>query len=509
MGRKKWYAVLAAVLCLTALWLLPDAGGAPEASEKYPIINHSTLVQQRDWQEKVITVRQDGRDLGTVDGELDSRNILYHLDHSKAVFLAFQRDQGPEPYAGDLYLVEKGEIVWITDQALDYCLALEGDGLAYMRQREPDNQRFVDLYLYRNGTRTLIAENIWRTPEGFQISPDGSCVAWMSLAAAYFYDGKAVTELGMSLTCQGISRGGGLVYLYQGSSDHIFVQKGGDTGSRVDLGEGFFSCFNRDLTEAVCTNRLRAGDSLDYQSFILKDGSQKHLLEHRIFSPALPMGTQAEGQVIGISSFADTYYREPEWYMLRLDGSFCTQRLPEQEKVVQSTLCADGKTLIYSTKDGVYRLDGSSPRARPQKLLNKEVRSCWVTGSGESVYYADRENRLYYRRGLLPPVLISKCMDALIPGVQNDTMLYTVAGADGACLVYAVKNGRSRLLTAAERGQYADWIPILRSHREAYGGVLRSLDDQNKIHYDFFDEPWNYDRLWAGETQPPLPPRGG
>lgn len=118
---------------------------------------------------------------------------------------------------------------------------------------------------------------------------------------------------------------------------------------------------------------------------------------------------------MGISSFANTYYQDSKWYMIYLDNSFRTQRLLQPEKVTQASLCADGKTLIYSTKDGIYRQDGSSPRAKPRKLLDKEVRGYWVMGSGDSIYYKDRENRLFYHHRGLPPILVSKGLTQYFP----------------------------------------------------------------------------------------------
>lgn len=278
--------ILGLALLLASLGLLVNTGHAP-VSGKYPLITHSIVVDQWAPREKVISVRQDGKDLGTVEGELGGNNVKFNLEHTRAVFRANHHDH-KNTYTHDLYLVENKKITWIADQVPNYIIAPEGDGLAYMRQREPDNKQFVDLYLYRNGKSTRIAENVWEGNEGFQISPDGSCVAWMSLATSCFYDGKTVTELGTSLTCEGISEGGRLVYLRQGNNDHIFVQQGGDNDARVDLGEGSFNCFNLDLTEAVCTSRTHTGDDLEFRSFILQDGTQKHLLEHRIFSPLFP-----------------------------------------------------------------------------------------------------------------------------------------------------------------------------------------------------------------------------
>lgn len=516
---RKRLIVLAAALCLTALGLLLDAGLSRRASGNYPLTRHSIVIQQLNSTVEEISVRLDGRELGTVAGEVSDLRGQFSLDHTQAAFSARRYDRETDSYSFHLYLVKEGKIIPVDNRVPDFRLSAGGDGLVYLRyQEERSGENLTDLYLYKNGKSTRIAGDIpYEYGSNYlQISPDGGTLAWNALGTTWLYDG-AVRELGTGLRCEGISSGGKLVYLSQLDKVHAFVQRGGNNESRRDLGDGSFVCFNRDLTQAIYRRKIPSGDSWTFQTVLLLDGRREFPLDPDAFLPLLPIGTQLEGNVLGISTFAGSYLCSFKGRLCRLDSRFRPKVLFEKGTAGGYSLCRDGKTVTYRSLSDrcLYRLDGS----KPELLLDhQDTRLWWVLDDGESCYYIDDDWDLWYSRGNRTPVLVMEDVSQGYPGADCGTMLIPVPvrpvllpGHDqftpSAYYVFAVKDGEARLIQEAS-GKYAEWQVVRKDTNfytewlinYCYGGMLRVLDEDASVRWWFFDEPWNYDRLWAVGT---------
>lgn len=518
MEKKRLLQLLpagAAVLILLTLGALlggrADAG--PGGSDKYPLQTHAILVENLPGRENVISVRQDGRDLGTVEGDTQYLQISHDLAHTRAAFTANHRDdRGHAITDRDLYLVEDGKILPIADHAEDFRLALDGDGLAYFRQEDPDAEQ-ADLYLYRGGKSTLIAEAVrYQRAKGFAISPDGSAVAWRSNVTAYYYDGERTMRLGNDLNCRAISPGGELLYLQGSNTKRLFVQRGGDNSTRTELGIGSYKFFNRDLTQAVYTEKVFTGDGPHSFSRLLVDGAEAVPLDHDLISPLLPLGTQVCASlavpppVIGMDSFEGACFWTADRLVCRMGGDLRTYTVLAEKASQPPTLCADGETLVYRAKEdgGIYRLRGTEP-----ELLLEGPSRFTPMDDGESVYYRGEGRRLFYQEFGGEPVLVAEDYDEVWPGARCGAILYTVrlsdrqpgmerVGSSGPVYaVYAARDGVSRLIARTEGALMARHVPRREPLTDRpYGMELHARGEAEQYHDYYFEMPWAYDRLW-------------
>lgn len=257
---------------------------------KYPRYTHSILVESwseddRDWTD----VRQDGKAIGTVEGYDASSNICYSMDHSEATFTTLCNRTGA--HSRPLYLAADGRLTLIEGDAEAQRMALSGGAVTYLRQTDRGNA--FELCLYGKGKTEVIAGDIHDRYLGFTLSPHGRTVLYGADDGLHWYDGRTDYFLGWGLRGVAVSDKG-LIYLRDAgdfNDARLYVQQGGDNESRVDLGDGHFRCFTRDLRQVLYSAGTRLhGGGVSWQTYLLLDGKEKIPVEN-LSIPLLPRGT--------------------------------------------------------------------------------------------------------------------------------------------------------------------------------------------------------------------------
>lgn len=350
-----------------------------------------------------VVIALDGKTKSTIKGRLGNQS--YSFDGKTAAILVNDSDEstyGSDSEGYSLYIVTD-KATFVTDGVHDDIkLSLSGDGIAFTREIDNDT-RTAELCLWSVGKVSTVTTD-YSTRNGFSISPDGKTVAYTlydedeDKVEGCYYNGKE-TSLGKDIIPVAIANGA--KYVYYNKKDSLYVQAGANGDSKNKLGEGVYDYyFNNDLTQIIYNSSSKA--------YISRNGGEKESLSDTISYFILPAGTVSEynnGQVIGISSFADTFYINGS-SVIHINGKFETNNAVKNANNPQ--LAKDGKTIIYRRNDSIYKINGTKENAEDKELVKEDVHNFIATSDGGAVYFCNTDDELFYQKGTGKPVRIGE-----------------------------------------------------------------------------------------------------
>jgi hypothetical protein len=331
-----------------------------------------------------IIVQPHGKNKTTIDGFLVTQQR--NFDGTKAIMLV---NNASDVFGGgnSLYLIGD-RVTFIANDVYSARFSYSGDGIAYVR----DVIGMIgELCLYRDG-RTNIIENEFTAYGSYVISPDGKIISYALIEegnmTAYLHDGRR-KELGRDITPLAVANNARYVYFNRNAT--LFVQRSDNSDTRENLGSGsYINAFNKDLSQAVYTREGR--------SFISRNGERGSALSGLVISFLLPRGTINNSMIIGISSFADTFYLDSENNVRRINNKFEVSGNVARG-VTDAHLASDGKTVTYQRNDRISRINGSAENADPVDLVREDAMSFIATEDGKAVYFVTTDRELFYQRG--------------------------------------------------------------------------------------------------------------
>ena len=343
-----------------------------------------------------IVIQPPGKEKTTIEGLM--MHGEFSLDNSKVAFIVVEDDNYGG--GGTLYIADEKGAERIADDVYKMTIASSGEGVAFVQEVDGD---VGTLCLYKGGKTTTISADV-SAYNRLSISPDGSVVGYTVYddleyeTIGYFFDGKQ-KELGKDIIPVAISNGAKHVY-YQ-KNGKLYVQKGDNTDTKVSLGEyRFITAFNKDLSELIFT----ADTSNGYRSYISRNGGEKERLPGEITDILLPAGTIRNEHVLGINSFADTYYLTYDDDVYHINGKYESRKV--LSNAYEPQLSIDGKTIFYQDYDNIEKINGSKESAEAVELVEEDVYSFVVTGDKDAIYYITYDGELYYQKGKGKPVLV-------------------------------------------------------------------------------------------------------
>lgn len=370
----------------------------------FNILKSSNYVEKKSYiyimqDEDSVVIEPNGKGKIMLEGSLINEN--HSLDGSKAAILINENDNdnGSNGEGYSLYHVTD-KATFVTDGVYDMRMSLSGDGIVFTK--EQDNSDYTaELCLWAGGkVRTITTE--FSTRNGFNISPDGKIVTYTLYdedkleVEGYYFDGKN-TSLGKDVVPVAISNGA--KYVYYIKKDSFYVQKGANRDSKNKLGENIYRyIFNTDLSQIVY--------NYNEKSYISCNGGEKNSLTGSMSNFLTPDGTVADYYVIGVSSFADTYYYTTSSNIVHINGKFETNNVVKN--VNNPQLMNDGKTIIYQKSDRVHKIDGTKENAKDIELVEKDVVNFIAVSDGSAIYFINDDDELFYQKGKGKPVKVGE-----------------------------------------------------------------------------------------------------
>jgi hypothetical protein len=375
-----------------------------------------------------VIIEPDGKSATTIEGRLI--NSARSLDNTKAAVL-ISEDEG-DNYGYSLYLVAD-TVTFIADGVSDVKLALSGAEMAFVRDIDYDSGE-GELCLYSGGKTSTVSDEYF-TRYGFVLSPDGNTVGFTigdnDRFSGYCYSGKQI-ELGTNVIPVAVADGAKYIYYDRNSS--FYVMKGNNEDTREKLGENVYSYwFNKDLSQVVY--------SYGNKSYFSRGGGKRESLSGFVQSFLLPAGAAGRDNIVGVGSFAHTFYVSDSNAVVRINGKFETGNV--DRSVSSAHLASDGKTIIYQKRDGIYKIDGSKENAASVELVDGDVDVFIPTADGNAVYFYTTDDELFYQKGKGKPVSVGEYLYdsvtygywAMFKGDQlfyiSDEELYTSTGSKG------------------------------------------------------------------------------
>jgi hypothetical protein len=344
-----------------------------------------------------IIIQYPGKDKSATNGALG--RVEYSLDGTKAAYLINDDADFSEKAGYNLYLIDKDQSMQIATDVYDMVISSSGEGVAFVQEVFGGVGK---LSLYRKGETTAISDD-FPVYGSLTISPDGRIVGYNALdddgdMIGYYYDGKQ-KELGKDVSPVAIANGA--KYVYYNKNSKLYVQRGDNIETRVSLGEyRYLIGFNKDLSQAIYITETDSGT----RSYITRNGGEKERLSGELWNILLPHGTMWKHPILGIDSFANTYYQSFDDAVYRITDKFeCTRIIREAEA---PQLSSDGKTITYQRDDRIEKINGSKEDAEAVKLVEDEVRTYIAVEDGSAIYFVNHYDELYYQKGTNKPVLI-------------------------------------------------------------------------------------------------------
>ena len=360
---------------------------------KYEKAKGSVHVEQLD--EKVLVITSSNGKI-ELDGYLMNSKVCF--DGTKVAVMIEEEDQSA------LYLItDKAQL--IADDIHDYWFADSGTAVAYTKEYElSDNS--AELWLYSDNksvtiTREFSVMNYYSAP--CVLSPDGKTVGYATIdddeLRGYIWDGKT-HDLGKEI--QPIAVSNGAKYIYYIKSGSTYVQKGISGDNREKLGDniGAFNT-NKDLSQVVFNYNGKA--------YISRNGNRRESLSGELSFIIRPRSTSyshgGTGSILGISSFADTFYRSQEGTIIIINSKFEANSIVKNVDII--SLADDGKTLTYLRNNSIYKVNGSNSNAEPVQIVNGGVNYFVMTSDGGAVYFVNEDSEMFYQKDKNKPVLVT------------------------------------------------------------------------------------------------------
>lgn len=396
-----------------------DEGMADSIKREQVVWTYSVEINQDDFT-RTFGVAVDGKPL-----ELTMQGYTKMCrDLSGKVWCAISGD-------GTLYAVIDESVLKIAQGVASCALSTDGSVLAYV-----DNEQSLILYSVSSQARTLIAENV-NLDNCIILSPDGRTVAyvapddgmgasgdnWDALSMYVYFQGEII-KMGTNLFPIGISNGGRQIYSVTTSTDNLYgpckLYVGDIHGSNKLLAEsqeGLSSLrFNVDQTQLLfnsdgnfylCVNGEDAvqlalgGDPL----------MSLNLVASRSSASSYVLNNFDSSKVYSIKDFSNHYYTVyPTYSLLYLDKDMSIVELGQGKEISSVELSENENVLMYSPKTengyALYRTK-TAEKSEPE-LLAENIRYGILSPAGDSVYYLDQNDILWYRRGLDEPKQIAE-----------------------------------------------------------------------------------------------------
>ena len=365
-----------------------------------------------------IIVQPHGRGRITIDGVLVTQQR--NFDGTIAMLLVSHDGNNNR---NTLYIVED-RVTFISNDVHSARFSHSGEGVAFVRDVVGS---FGELVHFRDG-RTTVLEREFTIWNNIVLSPDGRIVGYTLIdennnIAGYFHDGRR-RELGRGISPSAISNNARYVYFKRDGT--LFVQRGDNADTRENLGsDAFIIAFNRDLSQAIY--------SRDGRTFISRNGGRGSALSDLAVEFLLPRGTVHTGMIIGVSSFANTFYRDSENNIRLINNRFEVSGTIARN-ITSAHLASDGRTITYQRGDRIYRINGLADNAESLALVNENVSTFLATDDGGSVFFLNTDRGLFYQRGSRQPVIVDDFIVlGTIPGVffslhQGRTLFYVNDG---------------------------------------------------------------------------------
>lgn len=334
-----------------------------------------------------------------------------------------------------LYAIESETVTKVAENVTDCVLSAGGEVLAYTDERDT-----LILYSVGTGAKTKIAQNVDKV-SGFVVSPDGNSVAYAapdektensdSLAMYVYSRGKTV-KMGINQIPVGISNEAKQIYyvishdknLYAPCSLYVGDIQG--TGRLLVASEmmldGF--CFNADQTQLFFVSDgnfylcINGGEAVQLTSNGTPSLYLNLVYPRSSVTSYIKSWNRFGGSVVyiiyPINNFAEHYYTEyPTFRLLYLDKNLELIELGNGHETGFVELSDDANTLQYSlrTDNGcdLYLLNPKE-RAEPA-LLATNIRYGRLSSNGDSVYYIDQNDVLWYKKGQKEPKYITDNID--------------------------------------------------------------------------------------------------
>lgn len=331
---------------------------------------------------------------------------------------------------GTLYALVGESVLKIAQGVTSCALSTDGETLAYV-----DSEQSLILFYVSTQERTIIAQNVDRdsciiiSPDGktvAYVAPDGSAGAsgsnWDALSM-YVYSQGEITEMGKNQFPIGISNGGRQIFYVTTSTDSLYgpckLYVGDIYGSNKLLAESQevlnslrFNVdqtqllFNSDGNFYLCVNGEEAiqltlgGDPLMSLTLVIPRSSASSYILNNFDSSI----------VYSIKDFSEHYYTVyPTYSLLYLNKDLSIIELGQGREMSSVQLSENENVLMYSPRtDKGYTLyrTKTAEKSEPE-LLAENIRYGVLSPDGDSVYYLDQNDTLWYRRGLDEPKQIA------------------------------------------------------------------------------------------------------
>jgi len=369
--------------------------------------------------ESSIAVSGNNNSRFLIDGDIHSSQVS--LDGSKAVVLTdYISDTG-----GTLWFVTTSGANFIADDVLSFQLADSGNGVAYFTDRDDE---IAALLLYDTSSKktTLISdEAVYGSGGvGVAISPDGKSIAYASdfdSSAEEFtgfmkIDGKAAEKLGNNTIAVAISNGGKHIYYIKMSDNYsgsLHVKSGrNETRLMSDMSSwnGASLMLNNDYSEVIV--------NIDGRAFISRKGSERERVSSSaIGSLLLPNNTQMKlssvAVVFNVSSFANTLAVSSSGIEF-INSKFESHRISGSGGgyLSKASVSSNGKSLLFiNGRDTLVRINPTKESAEAIDIA-RDVVSFVASDDGQSVYYVNDEEELWFVKGSKKPTKVADFVSA-------------------------------------------------------------------------------------------------
>ncbi|MDR1689947.1 MAG: hypothetical protein LBS21_15275 [Clostridiales bacterium] len=355
-----------------------------------------------------VTVYTNGNGKESIEGQITTEP-KWSLDGTKAAFMVVDlEDLWSFGKTYSLYTVTE-ELQLIDEGVVDFKLSASGDAIVYAKALDSDEE-IAELWLYSDGKKTIISDEYYTGSSNvnFAVSPKGDAVSYVVRNddgyVGFIWDGKA-QEFGKDVEPFAISDGAKYVY-YKDNSGY-FVQKGTNKDTMQEIGGDFFA--NIDLSQLVFSS--------EEGTFIIRDGDEKELLAgSRIMTGfVVPYGTAIRSEerltIYSIANFSDTFYLSNRSsgdglniYHIN-DGYKANITAYTNGQVYLSN---DGKTLVYDSAGGIYKVNGMLDKPEEDEVIVEEnVEYFFATVAGDSLFFVSEDGEIFYQNGKATPVLVS------------------------------------------------------------------------------------------------------
>ena len=388
--KKLLIPAIAVVVVLVALVIVGISVLKPS---KYEFRNGSVYISPGD---ETVVIIPHNKGKVELDGYL--RSGIRSLDGTKAVQLISEDDVEWDTL---LYITDK--VQTIGDGIQSVWLAPSGNAFAYTREYD-ETDHTAELWLYSDGKSKKLADDFAFGNNNCTISPDGKTVAYVSCNddtyTCIVWDGKTSTNLGKDVAPVAVADGS--KYIYYTKNDFLYVQRGLNSDNKEKLGDNVYQIYaNKDLSQLVY--------SYGSKSYISRNGGKKEPLSGQIGYFVLPGGTatfyDSRVTVLGLSAFAGTFYCNSDNAIVCINAKYETHRVAKN--VGEAYLSTDGKTLMYSSRDSIYRVNGIKADAEAVEIVDGDVERFVAVDDGSAVFFITEDDEIFYQRGMSKPTLVT------------------------------------------------------------------------------------------------------